>query len=355
MSKPGFLRNAWYMAGWSSELDEGRMIARRLLDEPVVVFRDSKGTAQALINRCPHRFAPLSRGKLDGDVLRCGYHGLGFDGTGRCVANPYKTPAPLDIRIRRYPVIEQDRMVWVWFGDEARADASRIPRFPRHVDPGFRFVYGHSRIKSHYELVTDNLLDLSHTTFIHPAFGGEFWVPEFRMEHAGERVISFYQVLNSPPSVFSEAFFSAQDKPIDEHTTMYWDAPSVMRLDIRWAFTERPTEFVSEQPSAHVLTPMNDHETWYFWASGAEQHAPITDEDHRAFLVTAFESEDAPMLEACSETMNGADFWASKPVVLPYDSAAVRARRIIQRLLREEGTSAPRVAAVHNAGEEVSP
>jgi phenylpropionate dioxygenase-like ring-hydroxylating dioxygenase large terminal subunit len=350
MSDTPFLRNAWYMAGWSSELDDGRLIARRMLDEPVVVFRDSKGVAQALADRCPHRFAPLSRGKVKGDVLQCGYHGLGFDGTGYCVANPYPAAAGRSIRIRRYSVMEQDRIVWVWFGVEGRADAARIPRFPRHDAKEFRFVFGHSEIRSDYQLVADNLLDLSHTTFIHPAFGGEFWVPEFRMEQQGERVIAHYKILNSPPSIFSEGFFAAHGQPIDEHATMFWDAASVMRLDIKWAFSDRPDHVVSEQPSAHVLTPMTESRTWYFWASGALKEAPISDEQHRAALVQAFESEDAPMVEACAANIGREGFWASEPVILPYDTAAVRARRILLRKIREERAPAVPAGAGVEAG-----
>lgn len=340
MSDGKYLRNSWYMIGWAHELDDGKMIARRILETPVVAFRDSKGTAQALINRCPHRFAPLSRGKLKGDVLQCGYHGLGFDGSGRCVHNPYAAPVPLEVSIRRFPVVERDAMVWVWMGEERQADPASIPSFPFHCDGRFRFVFGMSQIHAHYELVTDNLLDLSHTTFIHPAFGGEFWVPEFQMEQQGERVISHYQVLNSPPSQFSEGFFPAHGQPIDEHTTMYWDAASSMRLDIKWAFTHEPAKFVSEQPSTHVLTPLDETSTWYFWASGALLNAPITDEEHRAALVQAFDREDAPMLEACHGSMEGQDFWSRKPVILPYDSAAVRARRILMRKIREESPAA---------------
>ncbi|HUI60056.1 MAG TPA: aromatic ring-hydroxylating dioxygenase subunit alpha [Steroidobacteraceae bacterium] len=340
MSEHDYLRNAWTMAGWASELDNGVVIARRLLETPVVIFRDSRGVPQALVDRCPHRFAPLSRGKVKGDILECGYHGLGFDGSGKCVKDPYVEAGRRSIAVRRFPVAERDHMIWVWFGDESRADPATIPAFPQHIDPKFRFVFGHSKISAHYELVADNLMDLSHTTFIHPAFGGEFWVPEFSMEQKGDRVVASYRIMDSPPSQFSESFFAAHGRPINEYTTMYWQAPAVMYLDIKWAFSDAPDTIMAVQPSAHVLAPLDKDHSWYFWASGAEQAALITDEDHRAALVHAFEQEDAPMLEACAKSMEGGEFWTLRPVVLPYDRAAIRARQILRRLMREENPTA---------------
>jgi phenylpropionate dioxygenase-like ring-hydroxylating dioxygenase large terminal subunit len=338
MSESEYLRNAWTMAGWASELDNDGKIARRLLDTPVVVFRDSRGAPQALLDRCPHRFAPLSRGKVKGDFLECGYHGLGFDGTGKCVHDPYIGANNRKISVRRFPVAERDRMIWVWFGEENRADESRIPSFPEHTDPRFRFVFGHSNIPAHYELVTDNLMDLSHTTFIHPAFGGEFWVPEFSMEQPGDRVIAHYRIMDAPASIYSECFFPAAGKNINEYTTMYWEAASAMRLDIKWAFTDQPDKITALQPSTHVLAPADKNHTWYFWASGAELAAPVTDDDHREALIQAFEREDSPMLEACEHSMEGGDFWDLRPAVLPYDRAAIRARQILRRLIRQENS-----------------
>jgi vanillate O-demethylase monooxygenase subunit len=342
MGGQDYLRNAWSMAGWGSELVAGKMLSRRLLDTPIVLFRNSQGVPQALVDRCAHRFAPLSRGKVKGDFVECGYHGLGFDGSGQCVHNPYTELSRTDIRVRRFPIVERHRMLWIWFGDEHQADPASIPDFEAHIDPKFRFVYGHSVILSHYELVSDNLMDLSHTTFIHPAFGGEFWVPEFSMEHKGDNIIASYKLTDSPPSEFSEEFFLSQGRKINEYTTMYWHPAAAMRLDIRWTFSDDPTQkIVSVQPSTHVLTPIGKDKTMYFWASGAEQAAPITDEIHRGMMIQAFDQEDAPMLEACEVSMEGHEFWEMRPAVLPYDKAAIRARQILRRLIRDEVSAAP--------------
>src|ERR1700679_24144 len=95
-----YLRNNWYQAAWASELSDAPL-ARTLLDEPIVFFRTGAGIA-ALQDRCPHRFAPLSAGRFQGGTVRCGYHGLTFDGSGRCVHNPYG-PITEPMKVRSYP------------------------------------------------------------------------------------------------------------------------------------------------------------------------------------------------------------------------------------------------------------
>ena len=346
MSDGDFLKNTWYMAGWASDLDGGAFITRRLLDTPVIIFRDSNGSAQGLVNRCPHRFAPLSRGKVVGDYIQCGYHGLGFDGSGTCVKNPYQSNERKDISVRAFPVAEKYKIIWIWFGDKERADPDLIPDFSTHDDLRFRYVRGHSEIAANYEIVADNLMDLSHVTFIHPSFGGSFWVPEFEMEVQGDRVIANYKILNTPASDFSEGFFHSNGKNINEYDQMIWNAPACMRLDIHFTLTESPEKIQALQPSSHILTPATTGQTWYFWASAGEQAAPITDEAHREALIQAFEREDAPMLQACDQMMEGKGFWSMKPAILPYDTAAVRARHILRRLIRGEQ---PKAAAAPQA------
>lgn len=88
-----FPKNCWYMAGWSDELADG-LLSRRIADRPTVLYRLSDGTVAALLDRCPHRFAPLSLGERDGDALVCPYHGLTFDAGGTCIRNPFSDRIP---------------------------------------------------------------------------------------------------------------------------------------------------------------------------------------------------------------------------------------------------------------------
>src|ERR1700761_672315 len=125
-----YLRNAWYVAAWSDSLGDGQVLARTIMDEPIVLYRKADGGIAAVEDRCPHRFAPLSMGKVvDGDRIQCPYHGLEFDGSGACVKNPHGTKnIPPRARVKSYPVLEKHKAVWIWMG-ERPADPAKIPDF----------------------------------------------------------------------------------------------------------------------------------------------------------------------------------------------------------------------------------
>jgi vanillate O-demethylase monooxygenase subunit len=162
-----FLQNVWYVAAWGDELKD-KPIARRICDEPVVLFRDKAGCAVALEDRCCHRAAPLSRGEIVAGGIQCGYHGLTFDASGKCVAIPGQPRIPEDARVRAYPVVEKDMFVWVWMGEASRADASKIVDYPYHNDhaqwPNKHDCYP---IGGNYMLMVDNLMDLTHLGYLH--------------------------------------------------------------------------------------------------------------------------------------------------------------------------------------------
>ena len=207
-----FLRNAWYVAGWSDELSAGRLLSRTLLDEPVVLFRDERGQARALFDRCPHRFAHLSMGQLcdGGASLQCAYHGLRFDGAGRCVLNPHTGGViPKAAVVRHYPVIERYSALWIWMGDSSRADEHGIPELS-FLDPDHWAVgTGSMEVEAPYELEIDNILDLSHIEFLHPLFSSEA-VRRGKVEctQDGETVWSRRTMLNDTavPDFLRQAF-----------------------------------------------------------------------------------------------------------------------------------------------------
>jgi len=155
-----FLQNAWYVAAWSSELGDDP-IGRYFLDQPVVMYRDSARRPVALTDRCPHRFAPLHLGRVQGDRIACGYHGLVFSSDGRCVHTPHgDNTIPAKADLRSYPVVERDGVIWIWMGNPASADPSQIIDTHFMVDPGFAPVAGYLHVKANYQLIIDNLLDL---------------------------------------------------------------------------------------------------------------------------------------------------------------------------------------------------
>jgi vanillate O-demethylase monooxygenase subunit len=138
-----FLRNCWYVAAWDHELIDGRMLARTLLEDHVLLYRGESGQVVALHDRCPHRGALLSKGRREGDSVRCMYHGIRYDATGRCTQIPGQDMIPPKLRVRSYPIVERNHLVWIWMGDPAKADPAEIVDFPYLSDPA---VEGHPRL-----------------------------------------------------------------------------------------------------------------------------------------------------------------------------------------------------------------
>jgi phenylpropionate dioxygenase-like ring-hydroxylating dioxygenase large terminal subunit len=169
-----FARDQWYVAAFSGEIGTG-LFARTVLGEPIVYYRTASGAVTALSDRCVHRRYPLSLGHLDGERLVCGYHGFTYEPGGRCVAVPGQHRVPRTARVPAYPVVEQDSFVWVWIGDPARADPAAVPRAPWLADARYATVCGMEPLAARYELLVDNLLDLSHETYLH---GGSIGTPE---------------------------------------------------------------------------------------------------------------------------------------------------------------------------------
>lgn len=169
-----FVRNQWYVAAYGREVGR-ELLARTVLGEPLVLYRTESGEAVALADRCVHRRYPLSESRLAGDTIVCGYHGFTYDTAGSCVFVPGQQRIPRTARVPSYPVVEQDSFVWVWIGDRDKADTTPVPRAPWLADARYTTVSGMEPLAAHYGLLVDNLLDLSHETYLH---GGYIGTPE---------------------------------------------------------------------------------------------------------------------------------------------------------------------------------
>lgn len=340
-----FLRNAWYVAAWSAELAPGGMAHRKILGEPVLLLRDSTGTPAAIGDRCPHRFAPLHRGRLDGDTVECGYHGLRFDRTGQCVHNPHG-PTPRAARVPSYPLVERYSALWVWMGDPARADPAAIPEFDFLVPEAWHVGTGHMLVQAHYELESDNILDLSHIEFMHPLFSSEA-VRAGKLESSveGETVWSRRFITGDrPPEFIMSAFGIPPGRPVDRWLDVRWDAPALMALWTGGVVSGEPRSAGRETPTAHLFTPETHSSTHYFYAIGFPRALGAAGADmareHVELLRRPFELEDKPMIEAVARNMEGAEFWSLQPLLLAIDTPAVRARRILARKIEAEQAAA---------------
>ena len=337
-----YLRNCWYVACMSSELADGPL-ARTILDEKLVMFRGEDGTAAILQDRCPHRFVRLSSGKVAGNAIECPYHGLRFDGSGACVHQPFEDgePAPHN-RVRSWPVVEKGGLVWLWAGEEALADPALIPAsFDVLDDPELKTVHGYLHIAGNYQLINDNLLDLSHVDFIHPdaRLPEGFGTYENKVEQRGDQVISWLWKPNSTPNFLQAALRGGPSRKADVFSHMEWNAPSLMMLRTGLQDPGEPEGSDLRLPSAQLLTPETKTSTHYFWTVSRDRKMDDVsiDEMYLKGLTHIFSTQDGPMIEQAQEAMGDeTELFAHRPVVLSSDNAAVRARRILQKRIREE-------------------
>lgn len=162
-----FPLDQWYVAGMSRELGD-QPLARTFLNQPVVLFRTANGQAAALEDRCCHKALPLSCGSVEERGLRCGYHGLLFDGSGACIEIPGQERIPAKARVKSYVVREQDQILWIWMPRvEAGQPAEEPPRYPHHDDPKYQYGWGKYHYQAPWQLIHDNLMDLSHLGYVH--------------------------------------------------------------------------------------------------------------------------------------------------------------------------------------------
>ncbi len=162
-----FLKNTWYVCAWSYEIPAESLLARTITQRPLIFWRDQSGQVIALADRCCHRAAPLSKGRREGDRIRCMYHGLLFDATGKCVEIPSQNYIPATAKVRAFPIVERFNWVWIWMGEPDHADPSLIPDTHYLKDVNWRGTPGYMHYDANYLLVTDNLLDFSHLSYVH--------------------------------------------------------------------------------------------------------------------------------------------------------------------------------------------
>ncbi|MBL4801904.1 MAG: aromatic ring-hydroxylating dioxygenase subunit alpha [Emcibacter sp.] len=334
-----FVKNAWYVAGWAPSEDV-RLFSRTILGKSIVFFRKTNDQWSAIENVCPHRFAPLDKGKVVGDTLQCGYHGLRFDEHGICVHNPIGNGRiPKAAKVDSYPVIEKYKLIWVWTGDKEAADPAKIPDYSILEDEGWvHATGGYLHCNANYQLLIDNLLDLSHVAFLHPLLGNEGMSGgKLDLQETDTTIQSnfFMAEIDSPP------FYAPRYKEgskVDNWLNMKWHAPSSLLLDFGVTDVGKSRDVGLQGIATHILTPETDGTVHYFYSVGwpTEEDAAANVEQHHEMQGKIFSTEDKPMLEECQKNMGTTDLWDLNPVLLSGDAAAVRARRFIGRMLAQE-------------------
>ncbi len=339
-----FLKNTWYVAANSHELDEA-MVSRMICNQQIVMYRTSTGAIAALHDRCPHRFVPLSMGRRVGDSIECGYHGLRFDGTGACVEAPNDDDSQkARTCVKAYTAVERYSVIWLWMGDAELANPDEIPVFEFLGNKEkYASCQGYSHIKGNYQLIADNLLDLSHIHYLHPGIheGSNFADFTNKVRREGDTVWSMlwrhhYHVDAAKRPLFG---LDGDADDVEGQGHARWDAPGVLFVDTAWWDHGSSYEAGVQTPNAHLITPETETTSHYFWASGrnfAKDNEAFTTAT-AATMKNVFETQDGPMVEAQQRDMGeSTDFLEHKPIILQADAAGVMARRIMKQKIKRE-------------------
>jgi len=342
-----FVYNVWYCAAWSEEVSD-QLLGRKILNEPILIFRDRGGIARAIRDFCPHKLAPLSLGRHLGDRVECPYHGLQFDGSGRCVHNPHGngvTPRSADIRA--FPLVERDTILWIWMGVPALADPVKIPDCSYITSTKRRTVKNLFEVAGNYRLSIDNLMDLGHVFFVHR-----------NTARASTRKMHV-EVTEQNNSVWDRRFSSGTtglqffanalgdgDGLYDNWLDINWCPVGILRnhsgssrLGCGRNTAESNQVDFADQMGTHLLTPVTDTRSLYFCANSRNYALDDRDVDEiwRTWQKTALNGEDSALVSAIQAGVPDAERLGLRPMpFLSTDASGIRVARIIDRLLAAE-------------------
>lgn len=345
-----FLKNAWYVAANDHEI--GRQpLGRIFLNEPVVMYRKEDGTLVALEDRCMHRHLPLSMGKLVGDRLQCHYHGLQYDSTGKCVRIPGQDMVPPTAKVRSYPVVERYHWVWIWMGDPALADPAKIVDYHWLDDDNWGARSSYLHVKSNWQLIVDNLLDLTHLAFVHETTIGNSALVDnasVKVTRGPEEVLVTRWIINSPaPPTFVKA--GGFTEPVDRWQIIDWRPPAFLRLDVGATPTgtgapEGKRVGGIEMRNLNAITPETESTSHYFWGQAHSwdvKNGKLSDMLLEQIRM-AFH-EDVAVFEAQQRNL---DMIKNPPQLdINADTGVIQARRIIDRLHADEQAAMQRPQA----------
>lgn len=334
-----YLLNCWYLVAWEEELPADSHVLRIVAERPLIISRRKTGEVDVLLDRCPHRFAPLSRGHIEEDRITCAYHGIAFDRQGKCVHNPHG-PIVSALQVPCYPSVLKHGGIWVWLGDATQADAATVPDLSLMNEyPAVAQNFGYEFIGANYLLCTDNILDLSHADYLHSdslGGGATTRAKQKVLETENEIRIEWFAENDVVPPAL-EVMMDEKGQPIDLHLSVRWNAPGAMLLNFGAVPTGKPELSGPDTWGIHVMTPQDaDHTHYFFWNGRNRMWDPEFNRIVRDTMKQAFAFEDKPMLEAQQASIGTTDFEALSPVLLRTDEGPVRMRRKMRALIEAE-------------------
>lgn len=336
-----WLKNVWYVAGFTHELDQAPFVARTFLGQPVVMFRTSDGQVSALRDLCPHRLMPLSKGRRVGDELQCGYHGMRFNAQGACTDIPGQTQIPAKACAQTHPLRVRHGLLWIWMGDAALASDDLIPDVHWNDDPMWTPSIGYHRLACDFRLVNDNLLDLSHESYVHLRTIGndeEESIANYPLKVTieGERLVRAHRDMPNidPPPFF--AMVLKHNGPIHRWQTAINMLPGINMTDVGVYPVEKTKDEAHMMHVMHLLTPETETSTHYFWtvARNFDLDDEVLTGKIQAAISATFD-EDQVVLEIQQKQLE--TYGSAVPnVAIRLDEAAVRARRLLEQQVQRE-------------------
>tara|TARA_R110001599_G_scaffold353866_1_gene600901 strand:+ start:20963 stop:22045 length:1083 start_codon:yes stop_codon:yes gene_type:complete len=266
-----FLTEFWYVAAWDYELIDNTRLARTILETPILLYRGESGRVVALDDRCCHRAAPLSMGRIEGDCIRCMYHGMKYDPGGKCIEIPGQEKIPARLGVRSYPVAVRDHLVWIWMGVAEHADPSLILDYPPLGDPGWRGMPSYLHYDANWMLIVDNLADFAHLAFVHTnTLGGSeeyaYTTKPTTIEKLpdGFRVERWHRDSDSPP--FHKKVIADVDARVDRRNIGRMLVPGIFLLESRFAAAGAEDDTTArEYRNCQFMTPETRGSTHFFW------------------------------------------------------------------------------------------
>jgi len=343
-----FPKNTWYVACTANEIDD-KPLGRMICGESMVFYRAGEdGHATALENFCPHRGAPLSLGKVVEGKLVCGYHGLEMGCDGKTVAMPGQRVRGFPA-IRSFPVIERYGFIWVWPGDPAQADAAKLHHLEWAESPEWAYGGGMFHIACDYRLMIDNLMDLTHETYVHASSIGQKEIDEAPVStrSEGDQVITsrFMDNVQAPPfwRMALRGNHLADDVPVDRWQICRFTPPSHVLIEVgvahagKGGYEADPAHKVSSIV-VDFITPETETSHWYFWgmARNFQPHDKALTASIRQGQHTIF-SEDLEMLE--QQQRNISKHPQRQLLKLNIDAGGVQSRRVLDRLMAQESAA----------------
>lgn len=339
-----YLKNCWYVAAWDHEVLADNLLQRTVLGHSLVFFRTEDGSVVAMDNRCCHRHAPLHLGRKEGDCIRCMYHGLKFDASGRCVEVPGQETIPPKLGQKVYPLVQKKRWIWIWMGDPAKVDSALIPDVFSLQHPQWRWKPSYQNFQCNYLLICDNLLDFSHLSFVHEkTFGGSSSVAEARATISqSERGIHVSRPVRNTTAAPYHQRLGKFSLNVNRWINYDFLVPGVLMLDAG----VRPVDNAEDDDtgalrfhSCQAITPESATSTHYFFMQAHNfrlDDATVTEAIEQSQL-RAF-AEDRVMLEA-QQKMIDLDPNA-KMTPMAADAGLARYRLLLQRLIDAENKPA---------------